>query len=382
LTRSLRLLIALGLAAAAVAGAVVFVGGGDPVPRDPPGSSTRPPRAEVTPFLGLTNERLIALPREEVDEVLDVQARLRVGLLRQTFDWSEIEPAPGRHDFARYDALMEALAARGIEVLPILFNPPPFRSSAPRRDARRGTYPPRRPADMVAFGAALARRYGPAGTFWRERPALQKVPIRAWQVWNEPSLPAYWPEGPDPAAYARLLAGTAAGIRRVDPRASIVSAGLPETRIGVPFDRYLAGLYRAGGDASFDVLAIHPYSRTAGGTVRAVERARRMMDRRGDRSPIWVTEIGWASGGPPSPFTVGERGQARRVRATLLALAERRRELRVRGVVYFNWQDGEVYEGGSDFWGLHTGLLPLIGRPKPAFRAFEEAAAEVIRTVR
>ena len=221
------------------------------------------------------------------------------------------------------------------------------------------------------------RRYGPQGSFWRAHPELKPDPIRAWQVWNEPSLPAYWPTGPSPAGYARLLAATARAIRRSDPQATIVSAGLPQTRIGVPFGRFAEGLYRAGAAGSFDVLAIHPYARDAAGVVAAVAEARRVMDRNGDRSPIWVTEIGWASSGPSSDFTVGARGQAERVRATLLALTARRQQLGLEGIVYAGLRDAPVYPGGKDFWGLHTGLLALSGGPKPAFAAFENAARRV-----
>ena len=31
--------------------------------------------------------------------------------------------------------------------------------------------------------------------------------------------------------------------------------------------------------------------------------------------------------------------------------------LGLRGIVYFGLRDSPVYAGGSDFWGLHTGLL-------------------------
>jgi polysaccharide biosynthesis protein PslG len=376
-----RLAIALGCAAVAVVLAVALVGGGDPVePAQEPAPT--PSAADTTPFLGIVNERLIALPPDELEETLERHEDLGIGLVRQTFDWAVIEPERGAYDLTAYDALMEGAARRGVEVLPVLFNPPAFRSAQPRTGAARGTYPPRRYADMGEFAGMLVRRYGPGGSFWLERPELEALPLRAWQVWNEPSLPAFWPEGPQAREYARLLAATAEGIRAADPEALVVTAGLPETDNGVPFERFVAGLYRAGADEAFDVLAIHPYARSAEDTIRAVARARKIMDRRGDDSPLWVTEIGWASGGPPSSFTVGRRGQARRVRDVLVGLARRAEELRLRGVVYFNWQDGTVYEGGTDFWGLHTGLLPLTGAPKPAYRAFEEAAAEVIREVR
>lgn len=349
------------------------------------GSDSRPSTQRSTgaraqagpPFVGLASPELIALPEPELGRTLDEQLRLRIGLVRQTFDWATIEPARDRYDFTSYDRLMAALAERRLEMLPVLFNPPPFRSSRPERGAREGTYPPRRYADMGTFAAALVKRYGPAGTFWSERPELPEVPIRSWQVWNEPSLPAYWPEGPDPAEYGRLLAATAKGIRAADPRATVVSAGLPQSKIGVPFARYVNGLYRAGARDAFDVFAVHAYASDTAGMTAAVAEARRLMARNGDRRPIWVTEIGWASGGPPSSFTVGARGQARRVSAAITGLAGQARRLGLRGFVYATWRDGTVYEGGSDFWGLHTGLMPVRGAPKPAYYAFERAAQRV-----
>ncbi|TML04202.1 MAG: hypothetical protein E6G41_12340 [Actinobacteria bacterium] len=277
---------------------------------------------------------------------------------------------------------MRAAAQRGLEVMPVLFNPPGFHTSGPPRPSWRGTFPPRRPADLGAFAVVLVRRYGPDGSFWKGHPELTPVPIRTWQVWNEPSLPVYWPTGPDPKAYARLLAATGKAIKSVDPGATIVSAGIPQSRIGVPFGRYVEGLYRAGAKGSFDALAIHPYARDTAGVIAAIVQARRIMDRHGDHSPIWVTEVGWASGGPPSDFTVGPLGQAQRVRSTLLALNARRQALGLRGIVYFGLRDSPVYPGGHDFWGLHTGLLRIDGSRKPAFAAYEKAAQRLSITVR
>ena len=326
----MRLLVVLAVAAGLIGLAVALVGGKDRAQR--PASATPPD------FIGIVPPGIASMNGAQLDQALGLAQRLHVGLLRQTFDWADIERSPGRYDFARYDALMTAASKRGLHVLAVLFNPPGFHSAGPPRPSRRGTYPPRHPGDLGVFAAVAVRRYGPQGSFWRAHPELKPDPIRAWQVWNEPSLPAYWPTGPSPAAYARLLATTARAIRRADPQATIVSAGLPQTRIGVPFGRFAEGLYRAGAARSFDVLAIHPYARDAAGVVAAVAAARRLMDRHGDRSPIWVTEIGWASSGPSSDFTVGARGQAERVRATLLALR---------------------------------------GGPKPAFAAFENAARRV-----
>jgi exo-beta-1,3-glucanase (GH17 family) len=230
---------------------------------------------------------------------------------------------------------------------------------------------------MGAFAAALVRRYGPNGTFWDKRPKLLKLPITSWQVWNEPNLERYWASGPDAGEYVRLLRTVSKAIKEVDPRAEVVTAGIPESASGVPLRSYLAAMYRAGASSAFDTLAIHPYARDSAGVLNAVRVVRGLMSRFRDRSPIWVTEVGWASDGPPSEFTVGEAGQADRIADTVDGLARLRSQLGIRGFVYFNWRDSTPYSGGTDFWGLHTGLLRRDGTPKPAFAAYQRSVKRI-----
>jgi hypothetical protein len=346
----------------------------NPVTIAPP--SSRLPRD----FFGIVSEDSFADRGPYRAATLNRLARLGVGLVRQTFDWAQIERRPGRYDWAAYDGFIGSLAARHMTILPVLLDPPPFRSSAPAKDAQPGMYPPRENSEMGAFAAAAVARYGHHGVFWRLHPELPRVPVRAWQIWNEPSLPAYWPTGPSPTGYTNLLRTVGSAIKAVDPRAEIVTAGLPESRLGIPFDRYLQGMYEAGARPAFDTLAIHPYARDSDGVVGAVDDARRIMDANNDGSaPIWVTEMGWADKGPRSSFTVGSSGQARRIDSTLTSLVNTRSEVRLRGVVYFGWRDGAPYAPTfKDFWGLHTGLLDRKGDPKPALRVY----ADTVTTLR
>ena len=171
-----------------------------------------------------------------------------------------------------------------------------------------------------------------------------------------------------------LLASVSKAIKRADPSAAVVSAGLSESSRGMPFDDFVTGMFKAGADDSLDVFALHAFARDAPGSVAAAEHARELLTELGSKAPIWVTEIGWASGGPASPFTVGPAGQAERVGAALDALFTRRHALGIHGVVYFNWRDAPLYEGGQDFFGLHTGLLSMNGSPKPALAAYRRVA--------
>jgi hypothetical protein len=177
-----------------------------------------------------------------------------------------------------------------------------------------------------------------------------------------------------------MLKAVAGPVHALDRHADIVTAGIPQSRLGIPFDTFVEGMYKAGARAYFDTLAIHPYAADADGVVAAVENARRIMNLHGDNSHIWVTEIGWADKGPPSSFTVGPAGQAQRIRSALTTLVSLRYQARLRGIVYFGWRDGAPYAPSfKDFWGLHTGLLDLQGHPKPADNAFSATVARLRR---
>jgi polysaccharide biosynthesis protein PslG len=357
--------VAAALAAALLV-AAAGCGGDDGKPR-----TDREPTGPKPPFFGVVAEDVLAGDADYRRGMLARQHAAGVRLIRQTFHWDRIERSPGRYDFREYDAYVEAVSRAGMDLLPILFTPPEFRA---HRDAARGTYPPDDPEDMGKFAARLVRRYGPDGEFWSSNPTIPEHAIRAWQVWNEPNIPAYWPEGPNPAEYVRLLEAVSQGIKRADPRAAVVSAGLSESRFGIPFEEFVRGMFDAGAGDALDVFALHAFARDAAGSVAAARSTRALLSELGSNAPIWITEVGWAGGGPSSPFTSDEQGQAERIRAALEAFYRRREQLDLQGVIYFNWRDAPVYKGGQDFFGLHTGLLGRDGDSKPALRAYRLAA--------
>jgi hypothetical protein len=331
-------------------------------------------------FVGVVSDDVFAGKPDYRDRTLATQQAIGVGLIRQTFDWARIEHGRGVYDFSAYDRFVAAAARHGIEILPVLFHPPPFRSAKPRHGAKPGTYFPKRYSDLGVFGAEVARRYGPGGTLWAKHPNLPELPITAYQVWNEPNLAAYSPPRPSAARYVSLLRATANGIRAVDPAAVIVSAGMPDSALSRPnLFRFVTAMYRAHAEDAFDVLAINPYAPTAPGLIRKLEKVRRIMVRFHDESSqLWVTEMGWADRGPRSAVTVGPAGQASRLAESIAALYRARERLNLRGFVYYSWRDGRTYAPRhQDFWGLHTGLLRLDGSRKPAFAAFKSAVAGI-----
>jgi hypothetical protein len=129
-------------------------------------------------------------------EALAQQHDAGIRLIRQPFGWADFVRDP-----QRFDDFVGAAADAGIRVLPVLVG----------SKSAGGMKPPADPARFAGWAALLARRYGPAGSFWKGR--AKKLPITSWQVWNEPNIKAWWAPKPDPAAYAALLRQTAEAIR-------------------------------------------------------------------------------------------------------------------------------------------------------------------------
>jgi len=296
---------------------------------------------------------------------LAMMRRGGAGTLRVVFNGA-LGPSQDSPTWAPYDELMATAARERISVLPVLLGIP---GSGPRINR------PRTPAQRTAWGrsvAAVARRYGRGGTFWAAHPELTPRPLTAYQVWNEPNLPAYWRPATDAAGYVRLVALTRARLRAVDPKATIVLAGLPESRLGTPMLAYLRAIYAVpGARTQFDVVALNPYANDAGNVLAALNLVRSYMDRVGDRgTPIWITEVGWATGGSRSPFTTTRAGQAARITRTFRTLLAARERLRLERLMYFCLQDRAYGPTERPGWGPRTGLFDRAGAPKPAWRAF------------
>jgi hypothetical protein len=285
-----------------------------------------------------------------------------VQLIRQPFSWADF-----MQHASRYDAFVRAAADAGIRVLPILLGPEP---GAPA--AAGGMPPPSSPARFAAWAAALVRRYGPHGSLWRGDP--RSLPITSWQVWNEPNIPAFWAPQPNPAAYARLLAAADRAIKKADPNAEVVTAGLPTSHLGVPADRFLAGMLAAGAKGAFDTVAVHPYAATPAAVLGRVRTLHRVLASSGDNAKIWVTEFGWGTGGKPGPLTVSPARQAAFIKQTLDRLAAVKQSLGIRGAVVFQWRDPKPFPGRRPIWPYYAGLLDDAGRPKPSLAGFRAAA--------
>jgi hypothetical protein len=292
--------------------------------------------------------------------------------VRTAFYWSLAQPTgPGPVSFAATDPVVLAAAKRRLRVLPVVLGTPGWaRIRQSPRGAKLGrASPPRETKDFGAFLRALVRRYGPRGSFWQEHPELPAQPIRDWQIWNEPNLPGFWSVQPFARRYVRTLRDARRALRREDPGARAILAGLPRRTW-----EELQLIYRAGGRRHFDAVAVHPYTARPRDVVRIVALVRSVMRRNGDRRlPIWVTELSWPAA-PGIGFGTTNRGQANRLREGIGQLRAARRRLRIERVYWYTWLSDEKSTSAFGRSGLRR--LRADGRvvDAPALAEFRRAA--------
>jgi hypothetical protein len=275
-----------------------------------------------------------------------------VETVRTVFDWGEAQPR-GRGSefrFGRTDGIVRRAALRNVDLLPVVFYAPKWA----RAYRNRFTSPPKSRSDYVTYLAALVERYGPEGTFWSEHPELPVRPVREWQIWNEPHLPAYWDAPEDgPYGYARayplLLRASYNIVKSLDPGAKIVMAGITQRAW-----EEIEVLYQRGIKGYFDVAALQIFPQTIRRAVKATRFFRDALRRRGDgRKPIYLTEITWpASKGKTEGIKYQRqetpRGMATKLSQMYSAMAARRSALGVGKVFWYTWAS-PYGRGGSIF---------------------------------
>lgn len=294
-------------------------------------------------------------------------------IVRIPFGWHEVQPIrDGPYDWTIPDRQMAAAATAGLSVLPVIAGSPPYAApSAPEQ--------PRSQRDLEDFGAfvrALVRRYGSPGPSRAAQLRSGVAPVVGWQVWNEPNSREFWTGRPDTREYVELLRFTRSAILRADPTARVVLAGVSQHGPRPPVASFLSDVYAIRGARDlFDVVAVHPYAAKTRNVEQMLRRARRVMLENGDaRTPVWVTELGWATGGRSNDLVKSRRDQARLLARTFTRLGRHASRYGLRLVTWFNWRDRRLPRGLPDRIDAHMGLFDLHGYPKPAWEAFARVA--------
>ena len=335
--------------------------------------SASPATAARTEFFGIAQQQL--------DE-RDLTGMRNAGVRTDRFElgWRFLEPTQGSFDWTRSDSLIGELASHGIRPVPFVWGSPNWVGSGalaqPPLDSA---------ADQAAWRNFLQQavaRYGPGGTYWSNTyrrqygTSAKPMPIKSWQIWNEPNLKKYFTPGENvnqsAQKYAELLQISHDAITSLDPNAEIVFAGMPgygDSKAWV----FLDHVYEVPGARSdFDATALHPYARDIDEFRREILQFRASMTNHNDAdTPLWLTELAWGSG-PPDQFghNVGLARQQQLLFNSFKLLLLRRSDWNSQRVYWFLWRDpapGSYYSRLCSICGT-AGLLRYNRTPKPAFR--------------
>ena len=347
------------------------------------------PKKVPANFVGVVADGpLLDDPAVDFATELDRMVGSGVQTMRTVFNWSGAQPYQSSDevpeedrdryrdengvptDYTAIDRVVTGAAQRHIAVMPVVQIAPMW---AARHPGQLNS-PPSDPQAYANFAGALVRRYGPGGSFWVEHPELVAQPIRYWQIWNEPSLRAFWSDQPFAADYVELLRLARDAIKAADPGARIVLAGLPN-KSWTALDK----IYAAGGRSLFEIAAFHPFTAKVDGVKEILRRDRKVMAKHRDgRKPLWVTELSWTSARGKTSVTYGneqtESGQAKKLGDAYRMLAKLRGKMHIGRVYWYTWLTRDQQDDYPFDW---AGLLHVRSgqvTAKPALKAYRRAA--------
>jgi hypothetical protein len=191
-------------------------------------------------------------------------------------------------DWRRHDRVARTLAANGLRWRPIIGSSTRWASSF-----QGHLFAP--PDNMPAWNryvAEMVKRYGRGGTYWK---GDERFAVDRWEIWNEPDLELFWQPKPDPARYADLYLETRGVIKAADPAALVAFGGVTAKRGPAFVAAVVAERPQIVGQV--DAVAYHAYGDDPADVLAGVRRFRRVLDTRGLRVPIHITEAGWPTSG-------------------------------------------------------------------------------------
>lgn len=332
----------------------------------------RPPKG----FFGIA-------PQTELTE-LDTRYMKAGGIesIRLALLWSAVQPTRNAaYDWSGFDRMVEVASRAGLRVFPSIVSPPRWVS---RRETTLPVAGAKQRNAWSAFLSAAVARYGPGGEFWAQHggvgvnyePAITTpVPIREWQIWNEPNF-FYFAYPVSVSRYAKLVTISSQAIKAVDPGAKVVLGGLfaeptAKGKRGMPATTFLQRLYKVPGLRNrFDGIDLHPYAVDGEELEEMTEEFHDVAVENRDRPALYIGELGWGSQNnfDEVAFEQGIRGQVKQLRASYGYMMENARRLNLKAAYWFSWKDLAGSCNFCDSVGFFRAGLKF--RPKPAWHAF------------
>lgn len=321
----------------------------------------------TTPILGV---QIYGSSTPHVPDMLDAGT----SWVRTMISWSSVQPTPDTFNWGGTDATITAAALENqLHLIVTITSAPSWAAEYPNGPIYEDQL------DAFAeFVYRLVERYNGNGV--NDAPGSPVVTY--WEFYNEPDanngneVPhhAYWGNYGD--KYAEMLSVVYPAVKAANPHAKVVFGGIAYDWFvdqGGQFVReFLDDVLDAGGGDYFDIMNFHSYpafshywANQGPGLYEKAQHIREKLQERGLDKPLINTEAGWHSDidDPHHPST--PEIQARYV--TQLIAQSMAADLDI--MIW--WM---LYDPGSFY--PNYGLVTREGERKPAFYAFQTAAAQ------
>ena len=219
-------------------------------------------------FFGMCHAGSPQSPREY--ELMD---EMGISWTLRTFAWGSIEREKGVFNFSSFDPWVDSTKRHGKKIIVTLGYEAPwlFPDGKTKRYISSENIP-----HFLRYVEEIVKHY--------------QGRVDVWKVWNEPNHPRFW-KGSNKEFY-ELSKQTAKKIREVDPDAYII--GVTVTRVP---KRFTKKMHKAGGMENLDGIEFHPYAMHPEGVMRLHDKFLRTRSDINFTGPVWITEIGFPTGG-------------------------------------------------------------------------------------
>jgi len=202
--------------------------------------------------------------------------RMGASWLLTTFYWNQIEGEEGQWNFVNYDKYVDTAKASGKKIIGILA----YDVSWLHEDGKSHKYIP---PDKVHLYLNYVRR---TAEHFKGR-------VDAWCIWNEPNF-IFWKGSR--GEFMSLSRQAASALREVDSEVILLGGAFNRGVFGLP-NAYIKDLFESGAMEKADAVAFHPYELNPNRTARLFLEFRARVAKYGFEDRIWVTEVGYPTGG-------------------------------------------------------------------------------------
>lgn len=309
-------------------------------------------------------------------------AALGLGWVRIMYDWTWLEPEPGKYNWTEFDQWMARAKAHHLKVLAVAQGSPAWANGGHNPgDPQSATDSPPLPQYTPQFAAYVA--------------GMVRHGADAVEIWNEPNN-GFWKPAPDPKAWANLVVASFDAAKAVNPAIPVVTGGTCPVAGGIESPNSPLNFLQTALEAvpelagKFDGFGLHPYvfadDPVAKDPFTAIYKWNLILQaadihallakyKAGDK-PMWFTEYGVPTGGPFGAVPADQSG------ASYQHYFQAFDRLANGGVTlgplfFWTMYDNDSYRKANMMEGWE-GIYDLDGTPKPSVAVIKERARQLI----